>query len=123
MDLHATLRFSNNLPKCPVISHADFHRENAIETAAHVNSVNSSVNSMSITFPLPPIHSNIWRKQTKFHQPYQYVLIFGTTAKLIHDAGTSFTDKSFKAFTEHFGIKVHVKPLTYIAPMVKSSDT
>lgn len=37
-----------------------------------------------------------------------FISIFGTPTKLIHDAGTNFTAKSFKTFTEHFGIEVHV---------------
>lgn len=37
-----------------------------------------------------------------------FISLFGTPTKLVHDAGTNFTAKSFKAFAEHFGIEVHV---------------
>lgn len=37
-----------------------------------------------------------------------FISIFGIPTKLIHDAGTNFTAKSFKGFTDYFGIEVHV---------------
>lgn len=37
-----------------------------------------------------------------------FVSVFGTPSKIISDAGTNFTAKTFKTFLEHFGIEMHV---------------
>jgi hypothetical protein len=37
-----------------------------------------------------------------------FISIFGTPSKMIHDAGTNFIAKIFKTFTAYFGIELHV---------------